>query len=283
MSVKLWAYYPFSPLNSIEDINRYDKRDTDIDGFTLQPDRIIGNGSGFYEKDSGGAGGDIILRFNPGLNLSDFTHMFLWGKTNNTANVYALFQSTAGNYDAYYFINSTKNIDVTNKWKFAKIDLSVTDLTAGSYDNTNMTYFKIQSATPNQDFYINFLCLAYELFEFESNIADVLQGISTSLTATNSNFDILGKNGGVTTNQGTIDEETTMPCFLKGDTAMQKLYELRNIIMNGAPVLVEIEGYGFYPIIIDNISRSEFSKETSESSEKTMLDLTLQFHIYSND
>jgi len=281
MATKLYNYFPLFPFKKTEDIDLWSIVDTDVLSFGLDEDRILGEGSAKYVHANNSNQGDITINFPFGVDISDYDYILVWMKTGTSANFDLRLQSTAGNYNQYRLIPTI--LSSTNVWKVIKVDLSAPTTTSGTFDNTNLTQVMMFSSTANHTVYLNFMAFAYESFEFETDIAMVLQDIATNSSSSNSNLPIIGRTGGITINQGSEDSELNIPVFLKGATAFQKLLQLQLLRMKGYPLLFELENYLFYPIMIDNFSDSNISRETSESSFKTMFDLTIQAHIYNND
>lgn len=283
MSFKFYNYYVISALKTQIELNEYDILSGN---FTLNLDtfdKLFGEGAAKYLHDNNTNLGDMILQFEPELDILEFSHFFMMAKANSTAGNFSLtIYSSDTDYNVYSFFTEDR-ITKINKWTKIKIAFDDYQSHVGTLDFSAITKIKFSSTTANLEIKLNFLCAALETFEFESNITDVLQEISHTSATASINLPILGRNGGITISQGTLDEEQNIPVFLKGDNAFQNMLKLKNLKIAEKPLLFEYENYGFLILFIDNISNTNISKEISENSFRTQIELTIQSHSFNND
>lgn len=277
----LWEYYVLSALKTVEDIDKWDQSDLDIDSFSLDEDRVLGEGSASYQHAENSNDGSVELNFSPSIDIGDSQFLFLWVKTDNNFADFRLRLDSPSDWAEWRI--TPDFITKTDSWTVVKLDLS------NPYDQDveidPKEIQKLSFKTSNNGYHskINYIVAAKEVFVFETDIAMLLQGLSKNSSASNTNLPILGKTGGATINQGAEDSEFDIPIWLKGENGLQNILRLNNLKNKQRPLLIEIEQYEFYPIMINNISDVNISKEKSETSNLTQIDLTIQANMYNND
>lgn len=283
MTVSLLDFKLINSLKSYTDILKFDQSDSNIEYFNFDDDRVIGNGSGLYKHANNTDEAILKLFFLSSIDISDFTHIFLWFKSNNAAqnfDIKIISDSGDDNYKTYRITPALSNL--SNKWKIAKIDLNEYIASGGSLNPANITKIYFISSIANLEVKMNYLVAAKEIFIFDSDKRSILQDLATNSPSSNSVLPILNKNGSSSVNQGSEDDEINIPAFFYGENAFQESLNLKLLKNKGYPLLFELENYAFYPIMIDNISDSNISKETDDLTDKTQIDITIQAHVFNN-
>jgi len=278
MSSNFYKYNVLTKLTDIEDIFEFSNIDTDMTLSFEDDDKILGNGCMKYVHAANDDLGSTTLNMGTSKDISDYEYLFFWCKMTAINNTYIKLLSTTGNYDVF----EISQYCTAGKWKKIKIDLSSPDSSTGTFDNENLTSVELYSSVLGHTFYIQFIVFGHNEFVFDTDETVVLQGLGSGLSIRTNSLNVAGKNGNISVFDGTDSKEFDIPCFLIKDSAFQNLIKLQNLANKGFPILFELEDYLFYPIMIDSFGEESVFRETTETTTKTRINLTINAHVYNN-
>lgn len=280
---RLWEFKVISALNNQDSIDQFDQSDSDIDSFEFSQERIIGRGSGYYVHANTSGAGLLRLYKIPGIDITGYTHTFLWIKSDTLANIDINYITSPGNQLSLGITSSTYFPKI-NRWYIINHQHS-----GGSHDPANITEVQIVSDTVNHEMYLNFWCVAKQTeFEFaEATLENPPpDSLSQSRRTNVAEHSILGGSGSISQFIGHGSREFTITAKLFGKTDAtnadphDKLHlqnQLNQLAYNERPLLLEWDNM-FFPVVL-----TDFPTLREDAGNPLIWNTTLTFREFNND
>lgn len=283
---KLWEYRVLSALNNVDSVDEWDQSDSDVSSFQFITDRVFGEGSARYTHAANTNVGNVILQFQPALDLSSYEYLFAYYRSSSTlahsgSEGIGLYDGT--NTDWFYPDVAS---GYTDKWQKLKKDLtSPDDDNSADLSSIEAVYYSNNNNASVLDF--SFICVGTEKFHF-GNTSDgnpPPTGLGESKTPNIVTNTILDSSGSHVLSLGANSSIFTIESSFYGDLGASAnvfdkywLYDkLAQLVYNERPLLWEWDKR-FYPIML-----TSFPEIIERAGEPLVWDFTIQAVEYNND
>lgn len=283
---KLYEYRVLSALNNPDSIDEWDQSDSDVTSFQFREDRVFGEGSARYTHAANTNVGDVILRFNPALDLSSYEYLFAYYRSSSTI-------SHSGNEGIGLYDGTNTDwwhpdiaSGYTDRWLKLKGDLTSPDAdNAADLSSIDALYISNNNNGSVLDF--GFIAVGTEVFHF-GNTSDgnpPPTGLGRTKRSNIMTHSILGGPGGYSQSIGSESATYSVRGMFFGDlgstaNVLDKHYlqeKLDQLVFNERPYLFEWD-QRFYPIMITN-----YPSISEGKGDPLIFNFDLQFIEFNND
>jgi hypothetical protein len=278
----LWQYKVISMLNNQDDYETWDYwTDANISDLTFQSERIFGDGSSLIDHVANTNYGYIRKYFVPKIDISEYTHTFIWAKSSQYGTNTFQVQYVETPTTAILPVNFDVPLDHEDRW-VSYVEPNTPD----TADPTNIQEVWIGSDKNDIELYVSALILGRKVFTF----GDASFGNpppSSHSQSKNTNLvtnPVLGGSGGITEFISQGSKNIAISGYLFGDLddpnphdRQHLTQQLNQFVYDERPLILEWPT-GFLPVTI-----TDFPDIRESAGQPLDYEYSLSMREYNND